>query len=64
VSHKKNKNVDRKEKEKVHTDDTLMDSLGRDNILSDGLLFNVDDTQRISNMLAQESLEKPIDFRK
>ena len=48
----------------VHPDDTLMDRLGRENVLPDGLLFEVDDTQRISGLLAVESIEKPLDIEK
>jgi len=62
VSHKKEQIGGRKEK--AHPNDTLMESLGRENILSDGLLFQVDDTQRISNMLAEESVEKASDLNK
>jgi len=57
VSHKKEQIGSRKEK--APSNDTLMVSLGRENIFSDGLLFQVDDTQRISNMLAEESVEQP-----
>jgi len=56
---------DKKNKEgHVLADNTLMDRLGRENVLPDGMLFEVDETQRISEILAEESVEKPLDIDK
>ena len=50
--------------DEVYAEQTFMDRLGRENVLPDGLLFEVDETQRISGMLAEESVEKPLNMRK